>query len=203
MLTTNLSTRPFYNERAVRAGLIGLLVLMSALTIFSAVSAYSLRSREQSLSAAATQALAEADRLRAETRVMTAQINPKELAAVSAASMEANAVIAQRTFSWTVLLSELERTLPEDVRITAVQPRVEKGRTLVLLDVEAMSADHLAAFMEALEKHGAFRQVLPKSETQDEDNVIDAVLEAVYEPPAGNAAAPTSAAYPRTGGRGE
>jgi Tfp pilus assembly protein PilN len=203
MLTTNLSTRPFYNERAVRAGLIGLLVLMSALTIFSAVSAYSLRSREQSLSAAATQALAEADRLRTETRVMTAQINPKELAAVSAASTEANAVIAQRTFSWTVLLSELERTLPEDVRITAVQPRVEKGRTLVLLDVEAMSADHLAAFMEALEKHGAFRQVLPKSETQDEDNVIDAVLEAVYEPPARNGAAPTSAAQPRTGGRGE
>ena len=202
MLTTNLSTRPFYNERAVRTGLIGLLVLVAALTVFSAVSAYSLHTREQTLSTEATQALAEADRLRTEARVMTAQINPKELAAVSAASTEANSVIAQRTFSWTALLAELEGTLPEDVRVTAVQPRVEKGKTVVLLDVEAMSAEHLAAFMEALEKHGAFRQVLPKNETVDEDNVIDAVIEAVYEAPTGTPGAP-AAARARTGGRGE
>jgi Tfp pilus assembly protein PilN len=184
MLTTNLSTRPFYNERTARTLLALLLLLVIALTVFAATTAYSLRTRERALSASATQALAEADRLRAEARVMTAQINPKELEAVSRAATEANAVIAQRTFSWVALFEELEATLPDDVRVTAVQPRVEKGNTIVLLNVQAMSSEHLATFIEALERRGAFRQVLPHNESLGEDDVIDAVVEATYQPDA-------------------
>jgi len=182
MLTTNLSTRPFYNERAVRTVLALLLLLAIGVTVFAAATAYSLRTRERALSARATQALAEADRLRGEARAMTAQINPKELEAVSRAATEANAVIAQRTFSWVALFEELEATLPDDVRVTAVQPRVEKGNTIVLLNVEAMSSAHLATFMEALERRGAFRQVLPHNETLGDDDVIDATVEATYVP---------------------
>jgi len=182
MLTTNLSTRPFYNERAVRTILALLLLLVVALTVFDALTAYGLRTRERGLSARATQALAEAERLRGEARTMTAQINPKELEAVSRAATEANAVISQRTFSWVALFEELEATLPDDVRVTAVQPRVEKGSTIVLLNVEAMSADHLARFMEALERRGAFRQILPRNESVGDDDVIDATVEATYVP---------------------
>jgi Tfp pilus assembly protein PilN len=200
MLTTNLSTRPFYNERAVRTVLGLLLLLVIGLTVVSAVSAYSLRTRERTLSTQATQALAEAERLRAQTRTMTAQINPKELQAVSTAAAEANAVIAQRTFSWVALLAELEATLPDDVRITAVQPRVEKGRTVVVMDVEAMSPAHLAAFMDALEKRGAFHQVLPHEARADE-GIINATVEAVYDPGDRKKAAPATAA--QDGGRGE
>jgi Tfp pilus assembly protein PilN len=201
MLTTNLSTRPFYNERAVRS-VLGLLLLLAALlTAYSAYSAYSLRSRERSLGARATQALAEADRLRGETRAITAQINPKELETVTAAANEANAVIAQRAFSWTALLGELEATVPDDVRITSVEPRLEKGTTMVTLNVEAMSPEHLAAFIEALEKRGAFRQVLPREEAVAEDKVIDAKIEATYDPGAVKGSRPAPATH--DGGRGE
>jgi Tfp pilus assembly protein PilN len=159
-------------------------------TVFSAITTYSLRTRERDLSAEATRLLADADRLRGETRAMTAQINPKELQAVSKAADEANAVIAQRTFSWVALLAELEATLPDDVRITAVQPHVEKGVTRIVLNIEAMSPEHLAAFMDALEKRGAFREVLPRDQTRGEDNILDAVVEAVYEPVTAKAVAP-------------
>jgi Tfp pilus assembly protein PilN len=199
MLTTNLSTRPFYNERAVRTILGLLLALVAVLTAVSAITAYSLRTRERDLSTEATQALREAERFRDETRVMTAQINPKELEAVSDAAAEANGVIAQRTFSWVALLSELEATLPDDVRITSVQPQVDKGRTMVILQVEAMSPEHLAAFMDALEKRGAFHGVLPRDSTRGDDNIIDAVVEAVYTP-AGASPAPVRTGR---GGRGE
>ena len=37
MLRTNLSTRPFYNERAVRTGLIALAVVALGLTVFNAI----------------------------------------------------------------------------------------------------------------------------------------------------------------------
>jgi Tfp pilus assembly protein PilN len=200
MLTTNLSTRPFYNERAVRSVLLLLLVVVAALTVASAVTAYSLRTRERSLSAEATRLLDEAERLRGETRAMTAQINPKELETVTKAANEANAVIAQRSFSWVALLAELEAALPDDVRITSVQPRVDKGRTVVLMEVEAMSSEHLAAFMDALDKRGAFRDVLPHEQTNADDNIVDAVVEAVYEPGDARKATP---ARSDQGGRGE
>jgi cell division protein FtsB len=204
MLTTNLSTRPFYNERAVRSILGLLLLLVIALTVFSLFRASSLRTEERALSAQATQAHDEAERLRAQTQAMTAQINPKELEAVSAEASEANAVIAQREFSWIALLGQIEEALPDDVRVTAVQPQIEKGTTMVRLEVEAMSAEHLATFMDALEKNGAFQRVLPRTKAYGDNDEIDAVLEAVYRP----GGAPTArtgaakAASPK-GGRSE
>src|SRR5204863_2064522 len=93
MLKTNLATKPFYNERAVRNGLIAMLLLVVALTAFNAVRAISLRNEEGTLSARATQALADANRLRADARRMTAQIDPREMATVSAAASEANNAI--------------------------------------------------------------------------------------------------------------
>jgi hypothetical protein len=181
MLTTNLSTRPFYNERAVRVAIGVVLLLVVLLTAFSSFRAWSLRAEEQALSARATQARSEAERLRADANRMTAQIDPQELEAVSAAASEANDVIARRTFSWNALLADLEQTLPGDVRITAVQPRIERGEIKVTLDVEAMRAEELAEFMEALDARGSFAQVLPRS-TSVFDNVIAASIDTTYQP---------------------
>ena len=204
MLTTNLSTRPFYNERAVRLFLSVVLLLVLAVAVFSVLKALALRTQERTLSAQATQALAEADRLRAQTQAMTAQINPKELEAVSAAAAEANIVISQREFSWVRLLEQLETALPDDVRVTALQPQVEKGTTIIRMNVEAMSPEHLAVFMDALEKSGSFQRVLPRSNDRGDDDLINAVLEATYRPKGSQqgAVAP-GAPRPRRGGRGE
>ena len=198
MLTTNLSTKPFYNERAARIaiGLVLLLALM--LTAFSVFRALSLRAEEQALSARATQARSEAQRLRAEANRTTAQIDPKELAAVSEAAAEANDVIAQRTFSWGALLADLEATLPPNVRVTAVQPRVENGVFKVTIDVEATNFEELAAFAEALDARGSFPEVLPRGHSLTED-VITASIDTTYQPrPAG----PEARADGLTGGRG-
>ena len=181
MLTTNLSTRPFYNERVVRIAVGVALVLVLLLTALSVFRALSLRAEEQALSARATQALAEAERLRADANRMMAQIDPKELAAVSEAAAEANDVIAQRTFSWNALLTDLEETLPPNVRVTSLQPRVEKGVITLTIDVEAMSAEELAAFMKALDARGPFAQVLPRGSNTFE-GVTAASIETTYQP---------------------
>jgi hypothetical protein len=77
MLTTNLSTRPFYNERSVRALLLAALLAILALTVFNVWWALSLRSEEQRLSARATEARARAGQVRGEARGMTAPIDPR------------------------------------------------------------------------------------------------------------------------------
>ena len=131
MLRTNLSTRPFYNVRAVHAILGTAALIVFAITLFNVVQIVRLTATEWSLGASASQAEQDARRLRAEATKIRSQINPEELQVVSNAAREANAIIDQRTFSWTDLFAEFEATLPPDVRITAVQPRLDRDGAFV------------------------------------------------------------------------
>jgi hypothetical protein len=185
MLRTNLSTKPFYNVRAVQAllGVLGLIVV--AVTLFNIVQGISLSRQQASLGARASDAEAEAARLRGEAARVLAQIDPKELEVVSGAAREANRIIDQRAFSWTQLFAQFETTLPEDVRITAVQPRLEDDNSFVVsMTVEARRVEDLDAFIEALEGQSTFRNVLPVEEQTNDTGMLEAVIEGIYMPPA-------------------
>jgi hypothetical protein len=183
MLKTNLSTRPFYNERAVQFVLtvIGLVVL--AIIVFNIARIVTLTKSQSRLGVHAVEAEDEAQRLRAEAVRVRAQINPKELETVASAAREANSIIDRRAFSWTELFSQFEQTLPGDVRITAVQPRLEKEAFIVGVIVEAKRVEDLDAFIEALEEKGSFHDVRPVEEQTNEQNLIQAVVEGIYTPP--------------------
>ena len=181
MLQTNLSTRPFYNVRAVQVvlGVLGAIVV--AVTLFNVLQIVRLTTSQRSLGARAAQAEDEAAQLRAEAARIRAQINPQELEVVAAAAREANNIIDRRAFSWTELFAQFEATLPPDVRITAIRPRLEReGDFVVAVGVEARRAEDLDAFIEALEKTGAFRNVLSIQEQTGDDGLIQAIVEGTY-----------------------
>jgi hypothetical protein len=48
--------------------------------------------------------------------------------------------------------------------------------------VEARRAEDVDAFVEALEKSGTFRDVLPSEDQLDEEGRLQAVIDGVYEP---------------------
>jgi hypothetical protein len=195
MLRTNLSTRPFYNVRAVRAllGLFALVVI--AFTLFNVIQTVRLLALERTLGADAVRAETEAARLRAQAAGFRARIDPREIAIVSADAREANAIIDRRAFSWTTLFSQFEQALPPDVRITAVQPRREQnGVFAVNIGVEARRVEDVEAFIEALEARTPFRDVLPVEEQTSDSGLIEAIIDGRYRPERpGGAAAPTSA----------
>lgn len=184
MLRTNLSTHPFYNIRAVQVALGALGVLVILMTLVNLFQLVRLTSSERALGAKATQAEADAARLREEAQRIRSQINAKELTDVAAAAQEANAIIDMRTFSWSDLFAQLEATLPESVRLTSFQTREDsEGRFQVGIRVQARRVQDLEAFMEALEKTGMFQDVLAADEQTDPDGLIDAMVEGVYMPP--------------------
>jgi Tfp pilus assembly protein PilN len=113
---------------------------------------------------------------------MRAQVDPQEIALMSDAAREANDVIELRAFSWGTLLTQLERTLPDDVRVTSIRPRVEERTIVLQLDVESQSDEALSAFMDGLERTGSFRNMLPTRRQWADDDVIDAVIEGIYSP---------------------
>ena len=188
MLRTNLATRPFYNVRAVQVA-VGVLALIVALaTLFNVVQIVRLTTSQQTLGARASEAEREAERLRAEATQIRGQINPRELQTVADAAREANGIIDRRAFSWTELFAHFESTLPADVRITAVAPRVEKGIFIVAVAVEARQAEDLDAFIEALESAGTFRNVLATTTQTNDEGLLEAIVEGVYQrttPPEG------------------
>jgi hypothetical protein len=195
MLRTNLSTRPFYNVRAVRAVLGLFALVVAAFTLFNALQLITLRGRQNTLSADAVRAEDEAARLRSQAAGFRARIDPRELASVSADAREANAIIDRRAFSWTTLFSQFEQALPADVRITAVQPRREQdGSFAVNIGIQARRVEDVEAFIEALEARTPFRDVLPVEEQTAENGLIEAVIDGKYAPE--RPGAPASASGP-------
>jgi Tfp pilus assembly protein PilN len=182
MIRTNLATRPFYNVRAVQVALSTLAAVVLGITLFNIIRIVTLVTSEQTLGATADDAEREAARLRSEAARIRAQINPVELATVASAAREANDLIDQRAFSWTELFTQFEATLPDDVRITAVQPRLEKGIFTVAVAVEARRAEDLDAFVEALEMTGAFHNVLATETQSTDEGLLEAIIEGIYQP---------------------
>jgi hypothetical protein len=187
MLRTNLSTRPFYNIRAVQAVLGACVAIVILFTMFNVISLVRLAASQRSLGARAVQAQNDATKLRADAARVRGQVDAKELEVVSGAAREAKSIIEMRSFSWTDLLAQFEKTLPENVRITAVQPRVEDGRFVIGMRVEARQIGDLEKFLEDLEMTGAFRNVLATDEQATDDGLLEAVVEGLYVPQTGTA----------------
>jgi Tfp pilus assembly protein PilN len=179
---TNLATRPFYNVRAVQIAILVLVIIVIGFTAFNVIELLRLRGSENTLGSHASESEAEAQRLRTEANRIRTQIDQKELEAVSAAAREANAIIDRRAFSWTELLQQIEETLPPDVRITTVQPGLEEGVFRVTLAAEARRPEDVADFIDALEKTGAFADVVPLREAITDEGLVATTIDTVYTP---------------------
>lgn len=182
MLRTNLSTRPFYNERGVH-GLLGLTALLVlAFTIFSVTQIVLLSRRQSQLSGRADAAETRAAQLRARAAKTRQALNTKQLEQISKAASEVNGIIDQRLFSWTDLLNRLSSTLPEDVRIAALRPRVERNeRVSVQMTIVGRTVEDVALFIKNLEETPAFSNVFAREDRTTEDDLVQAVLEGSYE----------------------
>ncbi len=206
MLRTNLSTRPFYNIRAVQAALGACAAFVILFTMFNVISLLQLATSQRSLGARAVQAQNDAAKLRADATRVRSQVDAKELESVSTAAREAKSIIEMRAFSWTELLAQFEKTLPENVRVTAVQPRPDQdGRFVVGMRVEAREIGDVEKFLEALETTGAFQNVLTTTDQTTDDGLIEAVIEGDYvqQPGGTDGEKPGAAAGSTTRGRAE
>jgi Tfp pilus assembly protein PilN len=180
MLRTNLSTRPFYNQRIVRLVLAALGAVL-ALTLAYEVQQAVVLSREQSQ--VRRQAASDEEKskeLRASANRLQASISQVELERVQAAAAEANGVIDGRTFSWTALLNHIESTLPPGVMLTAIRPSVGEDGITVSMTVIGQGVTEIGAFMDGLESKGSFTDVLSTAEQTRDDGRLQAVVTGRY-----------------------
>ena len=180
MIRTNLSTRPFYNERAVHL-LIGVAAaLLAALTIWNVFSVIILSRENTELASRVNREHAEAEQLTNMAREIRQKIDRTELQLVVESAREANALIDQRTFSWTAFLNRLESNMPPDVMLTSVRPTIDDGQTRVDMIVLGRRAEDVDEFIEKLEATGAFESIVPTQQDRTETGLVRVVIRSLY-----------------------
>ena len=184
MVQTNLSTRPFYNERPVHLalGLVALLVL--GLTMFNVTQAVRLSSRNTELTERADRVEAVVADVAGQTLAIQRDINRTELDAVVTAARAANALIDRRIFSWTEFFNRIESTLPPDVMMTSVRPEIGEEEIAVSMGVLGRRVEDIETFMGRLEATGAFAELLARQEEATAEGMYRAALRGRYLPSA-------------------
>lgn len=205
MFRLNLSTRPFYNERAVHLVLALLAILLVVVTVFNAREVVRLSGRQTALRAGISADEAKAADLRQRAAALRAQLRTDDLERVLAAAREANTLIDRRTFSWTELFNHLEATLPAGVMLTAVSPRADEEGMKVGIGVLGRRVEDVEDFIVRLEATGVFSEMLSQSETPEESGLVRVRIQGRYHPesarPAGHGGATPSPTPARAAAR--
>ena len=189
MLDVNLSTRPFYNERAVHLAL-GAAGLAAGAALVAGLLQASTLSRERALLTAAAERDEDALRENAATAAaVSREVRAEDAERLAAAAAEANALIDRRMFSWTEFFNRIEQTLPDGVMLTSVRPDVAADGVTVALGVIGRRVADIDAFIARLEATGAFAGVLPREETVTGEGARRTLLVGRYAPGSSGAAA--------------
>lgn len=191
MLRTNLSSKPFYNERLVSFVMAVVGVAAVAVAVVGVQQILSLSAERTRLRDQIARDQSATSRADTETVALQQAINSKVLKGLAFSTTQANALIDERTFSWTVFFGLIEKTLPNDVRVVSVAPIVDKQGVLVVMTVVSKRSDDLATFIDGLQGTGAFYDILPRQEDSTEDGMRRTSIEARYLPPKVKALEPT------------
>ena len=185
MIRTNLATRPFYNEGAVRLALAAVAVIAVIATAFNVTRIAQLSRRDTTMATQASRDEAAASTIQGRAARLRASVDQRALSTASVEAQQANELIDRRTFSWTELFNRFETTLPDEVRFTSVRPRLDPKRGIVLtIIVAAKNVDEVNQFITNLQATGAFAQLEKRGDVVDEDNQLVSTLESLYTPSA-------------------
>lgn len=170
MRSLNLASRPFRNERLPKV-LLGLAsVLVAALFVWHVRRVYQLLPAQTSGLAAEVRSLEdESRRLRDQATGMRAR---KASTADTARWALLKELVDRRVFSWTRLLSVLEESMPEGVRLETVTPRVEKGQFMLAIRAVGRDIDEAFTLMRTLEGRPEFEDVVPVDRHDGAEGVV-------------------------------
>ncbi len=169
-ITLNLATRPFIELRPLFARL---RLAMAALVVLAVLFGVALHL----LSARASAAQAQMDALRSRTAVFEqerqsneARMRQPQNMSVLERSQFLNALFAQKSFSWTAVMMDLETVLPAGVQVTSIDPSITKeGDVLIRLRVvgDRDRAVQLVRNLESSHRFLAPRLSNESAQTQD------------------------------------
>ena len=183
MLKGNLASRPFYNERLVNFLLFAGVVIAVGLAIFNTTRIIEYTAENNRRRAGQHAAEAETEQLQQAAARDSRLVDRNALAFLGFETAEANALIDQRLFSWTVFFGLVEKTLPRDVRLLQVVPRAERGDLFIDMQVNAKRRDDILEFLDALQNTGSFYDMNAGDIQTNEDGSTNSTVSGKYLAP--------------------
>lgn len=176
-LRLNLSTKPHANNRPFLAfaAFVGILGTVAFFILAHAafVSWQSNRDLRSGIS-------------RLQNEINTDQRSQRELQSYFASSQAQqvldrakflNSLIGERSFPWTSIFMDLEKTLPAGVRVVSISPRLVNGRAELSLKVGAETDESKIKFLEVMEKSKVFSGMVVKQEQHaDQPGASDQIV---------------------------
>ena len=169
-ISVNLATRPFVELRPLFARLRLAMGLLAVLAVGLGFGLHVLNGRART-------AQARMDALKAKTRVYEqerlaneARMRQPQNRGVLERSQFLNGLFAEKSFSWTAVMMDLEKVLPMGVQVTSLEPQVKKDGTVsVSLRVsgERMKAVQLERNLETSQRFISPRLAGAAAQTQE------------------------------------
>jgi hypothetical protein len=176
-LRLNLSTTPQENHRPflVAAALIGTIATIALIVLSHA--AYTSWQSNRELRANIASWEQQNQVYRQQQQALDAYFKTPGARQVMDRSAFLNSLIDERSFPWTRIFMDLEKTLPPGVRVVSISPRLVNGRAEVALEVGVASDESEIHFLEAVEKSKVFSgiqvdQVRPVTQQGSPDKIL-------------------------------
>ena len=184
MLRGNLSTRPFYNERLVTVAIALIALGALALTAFNVSELVTLSKRRSDLTAKIARDAAEPRAFRARRETLRRTVDANTLRTLAGSTREANYLIDQRAFSWTVFFGLIEKTTADGRPARRGVAQDREGRRHRHDDRRRQIGQRGLDVQRCAPVHGTFYDVLPSAFQQNDDGTLSAtIVSASYNPP--------------------
>jgi Fimbrial assembly protein (PilN) len=174
--TWNFAKRPFQDDRPVYA-VAGALFLAGTLLAAANLRRFS-EYRGLVADTRADVATLEDRQRRADEKANAAKaaLASYQLSSLAEESRGLSRILAERKFSWTTLLSRLERTLPPDVGLSHLTPSFDKDEVVALsMQLAARNREAVVKTVASLSHDPAFTNIELRSETAAEAGSPDPI----------------------------
>jgi type IV pilus assembly protein PilN len=125
-ISVNLANRPFIELRPLFAKLRLAMVVLALLAVGLGFALHSLNAKARVAQAQMDALKAKTQRYQQERMANEARMRQPQNMAVLDRSRFLNAAFAQKSFSWTAVMMDLEKVLPAGVQVTSIDPVISK-----------------------------------------------------------------------------
>jgi type IV pilus assembly protein PilN len=179
----NLASRPYRDYRPVYAVVVILSLLTAFLMLNNVETYYRYIHETQATRAQIAKVEEQAAKERQLEEAAKQRLQGLDLKKLDQKTKFINAKLAERAFSWSNLLDELESILAADVRLTSVSPAFSnEGPVNLSLNFQAKTSEGMIKTIDRMNADPQFHDAFPTSESRNDDGTYTFVIMAQYLP---------------------
>lgn len=168
-LNINLATHPYEDSREFYLRWGALVGALSAITLVLVVMLFLNWRGSRDIGSKISDMRRQIDAADRERATNEAFLNRPENRTTRDRAQFLNALIAEKSFSWTQVLSDLEQLMPTNARVLSIQPKMnDQSQLSVEVVVESQSRDNALELVRRMERSEHFHEAQIRTETNQQ-----------------------------------